>query len=84
MGRVEVASALDAEHISKSFGATRALEDAAIAVLRPEIHGLLGENGSGKSTLIKILAGYHAPDPGGSLAIGNWPAKLPLRPRPAS
>ena len=28
------------------------------------MHGLLGENGSGKSTLIKILAGFHAPDPG--------------------
>ncbi len=80
MGRVEVVSALDAEHISKSFGGTRALDHAAITVLRPEIHGLAGENGSGKSTLIKILAGYHAPDPGGSLAIGSRPAKLPLGP----
>ena len=28
------------------------------------MHGLVGQNGSGKSTLIKVLAGYHTPDPG--------------------
>jgi ribose transport system ATP-binding protein len=78
--RAEVASALEARHISKSFGGTRALDDAELIVSRREIHGLLGENGSGKSTLIKILAGYHAPDPGGSLVIGDRAARLPLRP----
>ena len=29
-----------------------------------EIHALVGQNGCGKSTLIKVLAGYHQPDPG--------------------
>jgi simple sugar transport system ATP-binding protein len=33
------------------------------------VHCLVGENGSGKSTLIKIVAGVHAPDPGGDIAI---------------
>ena len=33
------------------------------------MHCLVGENGSGKSTLIKILAGVHAPDPGGTITI---------------
>jgi len=78
--RIGLASVLQARHISKSFGATRALDDAAIDVAHGEIHGLIGENGSGKSTLIKILAGYHAPDPGGELAIGDRPVRLPLRP----
>jgi ribose transport system ATP-binding protein len=80
VGRIGLASALQARHISKSFGATRALDDAAIGVARAEIHALIGENGSGKSTLIKILAGYHTPDPGGELRIGNRPVRLPLRP----
>jgi simple sugar transport system ATP-binding protein len=29
--------------------------------------GLLGDNGAGKSTLIKIITGYHQPDPGGEV-----------------
>lgn len=47
--------------LSKSFGPTRALDGAELAVLRGTVHALLGGNGSGKSTAIKILAGvYHA------------------------
>jgi ribose transport system ATP-binding protein len=79
VGRDQVAPALEARHISKSFGGTRALDGARIAVLRGEVHGLLGENGSGKSTLIRILAGYHAPDPGAELALGGREVPLPLR-----
>jgi ribose transport system ATP-binding protein len=37
---------------------------------------LLGENGSGKSTLIKILSGYHEPDPGAEVLIGGEPLDL--------
>ncbi|MDE2005891.1 MAG: sugar ABC transporter ATP-binding protein [Rhodospirillales bacterium] len=44
------------------------------------MHGLLGHNGSGKSTLIRILAGYHAPDPGAELQLRGAPVRLPLRP----
>jgi ribose transport system ATP-binding protein len=45
-----------------------------------EVHGLIGENGSGKSTLIKILAGFHTPDPGGSLQVNGNEVKLPMQP----
>jgi ribose transport system ATP-binding protein len=65
-------------HISKSFGGVRALADARLEVLPGEVHGLLGENGSGKSTLIKVLAGYHAPDPGAELEVGGHAVPLPL------
>jgi simple sugar transport system ATP-binding protein len=34
-----------------------------------EIVGLLGDNGAGKSTMVKLLTGYHQPDPGGELHI---------------
>lgn len=55
--------------IGKTFGGTVALDAIDWSVERGEVHCLVGENGSGKSTLIKILAGVHVPDPGGTIAI---------------
>ncbi|MGH8973918.1 MAG: ATP-binding cassette domain-containing protein, partial [Acidimicrobiia bacterium] len=75
-----VPEALKASGISKRFGATRALEHLDIIVAAGEVHALVGENGSGKSTFIRILAGYHAPDPGGHLEVGGRPVRFPLRP----
>jgi ribose transport system ATP-binding protein len=74
---------LELRHLSKSFGASRALDDVSIRVEPGEIHGLVGENGSGKSTLVKVLSGYHAPDPGGSLLVDGHPVGLPVRPAAA-
>jgi ribose transport system ATP-binding protein len=73
-----VASALELTGISKSFAGARALSHVDLTVAPGEIHGLLGRNGSGKSTLIKILAGFHAPDPGGRLAINGREVPLPV------
>ncbi len=50
--------------ISKSFGATRALNAVTLEVAAGEVHALIGENGAGKSTLLKILSGAHAADTG--------------------
>lgn len=70
--------ALELTNISKQFGATRALDGVDLTVAHGEVHALLGENGSGKSTLIKVLAGVHEPEPGGSLVIDGRPAPLPM------
>lgn len=71
--------AVAARRISKRFGGVQALHEVRIVVQRGEVHGLLGENGSGKSTLVNVLAGYHAPDPGGELEIDGRAVDLPLR-----
>ncbi|MDQ0393984.1 sugar ABC transporter ATP-binding protein [Labrys monachus] len=66
--------------LTKTFGGQRALDDASLEVAQGEVHGLLGQNGSGKSTLIKVLAGFHAPDPGGRLTICGTDVPMPLAP----
>ena len=66
--------------LAKTFGGVRALQGVDLTVNAGEFHGLLGQNGSGKSTLIKVLAGFHAPDPGASLEVNGEQVSLPLSP----
>ncbi|HSP33963.1 MAG TPA: ATP-binding cassette domain-containing protein, partial [Thermoanaerobaculia bacterium] len=51
-------------HVTKSFGATRAVDDVSLHLSPGEITGLLGENGAGKTTLMRIVAGEIAPESG--------------------
>jgi ATPase subunit of ABC transporter with duplicated ATPase domains len=53
-----------AEHISKSFGAKKILNDVSLDIHRGERIALMGRNGAGKSTFIKILMGLQQPDSG--------------------
>jgi ribose transport system ATP-binding protein len=70
--------ALDARGFAKSFGRERALSGVDIAIAGGEVVALLGENGSGKSTFVKILSGYHAPEPGAELRLGGNLIPLPV------
>ncbi len=60
---------LEMRNVSKTFGEVAALRHVNFHVGANEIVGLLGDNGAGKSTLVKIITGYHSPDPGGELYL---------------
>ena len=70
--------ALRVTGLSKRFGGALALDNVALTVERGEVHGLLGSNGSGKSTLIKVLAGFHTPEPGGQVQLYGHAVPLPI------
>ena len=55
---------IEARGLSKSFGATRALEDVGFLAKDGAITGLLGPNGAGKTTALRILCGVMQPDSG--------------------
>ncbi|MDQ3871642.1 MAG: ATP-binding cassette domain-containing protein, partial [Chloroflexota bacterium] len=63
---------LDAQGVSKHYGAVVALRSASLAVRPGEIHALMGANGAGKSTLVKILTGAVHPD-GGAISVRGRP-----------
>ena len=62
---------LRAEHICKTFGATRAVRDVSLTLNRGEIRALIGENGSGKSTFVSMLCGIHTIDNGTFILDGS-------------
>ena len=58
-------------NVSKTFGEVHSLRSINFEIGQNEIVGLLGDNGAGKSTLVKIITGYHQPDPGGDIVLGS-------------
>src|SRR6266536_5135478 len=69
-----MSSLLQLTHVTKSFGAVRALKGVSFDLRAGEVHALVGENGAGKSTLIKIVTGAHQPD-GGTIEISGQPVR---------
>ena len=52
------------DHLSKSFGAVKAVQDLSFRVKEGELFAFLGVNGAGKSTTISILCGQLERDEG--------------------
>ena len=60
----------EADHLYKSFGDLKILDDFSYIFARYEKMGIVGNNGTGKSTFIKILMGLEQAD-SGTLDIGE-------------
>lgn len=59
------------ENISKSYRATKALDQVSLEVKPGELFGLIGPDGAGKTTLFRILTTLILPDSGAAY-IGEW------------
>lgn len=55
---------LQINHLSKSFGKKKIIDDISFEVLSGEIFGFLGPNGAGKTTTIKMIMGFLNMDEG--------------------
>ncbi len=64
----EMPPILNAQSVTKQFGATPLFRDISLTVEEGDRIGLIGPNGAGKSTLLAILAGQVEPD-SGELAV---------------
>lgn len=62
---------LQAQGVSKVYGAVEALKPLDLTVSTGAVHGVLGKNGAGKSTLIGIVAGSVQPTAGRILLEGQ-------------
>jgi len=58
---------ISAQHVTKSFGATKAVDDVSFEIEKGCITGLIGPNGAGKTTLLKAVLGLT--DCQGSLSV---------------
>ena len=59
------------EHLSKTYGGFRAVDDVTFACRAGAVTGFLGPNGAGKSTTLRILAGLTSASSGEALVRGS-------------
>jgi ABC-2 type transport system ATP-binding protein len=62
---------IEVEHINKTFGSLKAVDDVSFNVEAGEIFGLLGPNGAGKTTTIRIMLDIFKPDSGRVSILGG-------------
>jgi ABC-2 type transport system ATP-binding protein len=70
---------LEAEGLSKSYGAVHALDKLTLSVPAGGVYGVLGPNGAGKSTLFRIWLGLVRQSEGRARVLGADAASAPRR-----
>ncbi|WP_395731669.1 ABC transporter ATP-binding protein [Prosthecobacter sp.] len=72
------------DHVSKTFGSQRAVDDVSLTVAQGESFSLLGPSGCGKTTLLRMIAGFERPERGRILVGGRDITALPPEVRPVN
>jgi ABC-2 type transport system ATP-binding protein len=72
-----IESAVQASHLSKSFGAKQVIDDLSFEVSPGDVIGVLGKNGAGKTTLLELMLGFTPPSGGGVQIFGHASVALP-------
>ena len=65
-------------HVTKRYGAQKALDDVSFEIGAGEVVGFLGPNGAGKSTMMKVLTGFIPPSDGEASVCGHSVAGEPM------
>jgi ABC-2 type transport system ATP-binding protein len=60
-----------AQHLSKTFGNSRVLDDLSFTVEQGDVIGVLGKNGAGKTTLLELMLGF-TPSSSGSVQVFGY------------
>ena len=55
---------IEAQHLTKRYGKTVAVDEASFAVRPGRVTGFLGPNGAGKSTTMRMILGLDTPSSG--------------------
>ena len=53
---------LNIEHLTKTYGEKKAVDDLNLHIAPGEIYGFIGHNGAGKTTTLKLLSGIFGKD----------------------
>lgn len=69
---------LTLQHLTKTYGDKRAVDDLSLHIAPGEICGFIGHNGAGKTTTIKAAVGILTPDQGEIIVDGISLAKDPV------
>lgn len=69
---------IEISHLTKDFGALKAVDDLTFTLAPGEVLGFLGPNGAGKSTTMKMITGFLRPSGGQVkiLGIDMWSDSL--------
>jgi len=69
---------LEIQHLTKSFGDKKAVDDLSMSIEQGEIHAFIGPNGAGKTTTIKCCCGILGFDSGSITLQGHSIKDEPL------